>query len=47
MPISHGVVFDHQKIDKKEPLKHAAGDNSSLTFTVCVKSVPLYHSKLA
>ena len=25
----------------------AAGENSSLTFTVCVKSVALYHFKLA
>ena len=26
---------------------NAAGENSSFTFTVCVKSVPLYHFKLA
>ena len=26
---------------------NAAGENSSFIFTVCVKSVPLYHFKLA
>ena len=26
---------------------NAAGENSSLIFTVCFKSVPLYHFKLA
>ena len=26
---------------------NVAGENSSFIFTVCVKSVPLYHFKLA
>ena len=33
--------FHHQQKDA-----NSAGENSSFIFTVCVKSVPLYHLKL-
>ena len=33
--------------NKKTCKANPAGENSSVIFTVCVKSVPLYHFKLA
>ena len=36
-----------QIIMKRTCEAHPMGENSSFIFTVCVKSVPLYHFKLA
>ena len=38
-----GPVYTTQRTCEADP----AGENSSFIFTVCVRSVPLYHVKLA
>ena len=36
------------KVDfKKDRKAKLAGENCSIIFTICIRSVPLYHSKLA
>ena len=42
-PIKQGNVCLKERTCEANP----AGENSSFIFTVCVKSVPLYHFKLA
>ena len=42
---AHYAKFSEQMFQSF--LANAAGENSSVIFTVCVKSVPRYHFKLA
>ena len=41
----YGRVWKFQEVSQSEA--NAVGENSSFIFTVCVKSVRLYHFKLA